>query len=78
MIAMEVSVAEAKNSLPKLLHAVENGENVVITRRGKPVVQLTRVLPRRKVKFGSMRGRIHLKPGWDAPITEEQFLRGRW
>jgi hypothetical protein len=49
------------------------GEEVVITRRGKAVARLE--APRR-VRLGTMRGRIVLKPGWDAPITEEQFLSG--
>ena len=34
------SVADAKNNLPKLLHRVENGAAVHITRRGKPVAVL--------------------------------------
>ncbi len=34
------SVAEAKNNLPKLLDRVLAGEEVVITRRGKPIVRL--------------------------------------
>ncbi len=31
------SVAEARASLPRLLHAVERGEAIEITRRGRPV-----------------------------------------
>ncbi len=31
------TVAEARMNLPNLLHAVEHGEQVEITRRGKPV-----------------------------------------
>jgi prevent-host-death family protein len=34
------SVAEAKNQLPKLIDRALAGEEVVITRRGKPVVEL--------------------------------------
>jgi antitoxin (DNA-binding transcriptional repressor) of toxin-antitoxin stability system len=78
-IAMDVSIAEAKERLPELIHAVEEGENVVITRDGKPVAQIALPAPlpeRRKVRFDTMRGRIHLKPGWDDPIDEDQFLSG--
>jgi prevent-host-death family protein len=39
----EVSVAEAKAQLSKLLDRVEEGEEVVITRRGKPVARVSRV-----------------------------------
>ena len=34
------SVAEAKNNLPKLLDRMLAGEDVVITRRGKPIARL--------------------------------------
>jgi antitoxin (DNA-binding transcriptional repressor) of toxin-antitoxin stability system len=35
-----VSVAEAKAKLSEILDNVENGEEVVITRRGKPMARL--------------------------------------
>ncbi len=76
---MDISVAEAKNRLSELLRSVEEGENVTITRNGKPVAQL--VPPpaaTRAVRFGTMRGQIHLKPGWDAPIDEDRFLSGQF
>lgn len=37
---MEVGAFEAKNTLGSLLDRVEKGEEVVITRRGKPVARL--------------------------------------
>lgn len=36
------SVAEAKNNLPKLLDRMLAGEEVVITRRGRPIARLGR------------------------------------
>jgi hypothetical protein len=33
---------------------------------------------RRKVRFGTMRGRIHMKPGWDRPLTVGEFLSGEF
>jgi prevent-host-death family protein len=74
---MDVSVAEAKNHLSELLRSMEEGEQVVITRNGKPVAQLVPPPPERRiVKFGTMRGKIHLKPGWDDPIDLDRFLAG--
>jgi len=74
---MDVSIAEAKNRLPQLIRAVEDGEKVVITRHGKPVAQLAPPPPsRRKVRLGEMKGRIQLLPGWDAPIDPDRFLEG--
>lgn len=74
---MDVSVAEAKNRLPELLRAVENGETVVITRHGRPVAQLTPApLERRKVRLGGMKDRIQLLSGWDDPVDLDRFLAG--
>jgi prevent-host-death family protein len=74
---MDVSIAEAKNRLTQLIRAVEGGEQVVITRNGKPVAQLAPPPPeRRKARFGGMKDRIKLLPGWDAPIDPDRFLEG--
>lgn len=81
---MDVSVADAKNHLSELLRSVAEGERVVITRNGKAVArngkavaQLVPLPPEhRVVRFGTMRGRIHLKPGWDDPIDIDRFLTG--
>ncbi len=74
---MDISVAEAKNRLPALIRAIENGEKVVITRHGKPVAQLTPPLPeRRNARLGGMKDRIQLLPGWDKPIDVDRFLEG--
>ena len=75
---MDVSVAEAKNQLTELLRAVEDGEQVIITRHGKPVAQLVPPPPERKpIQWGAMRDKIKLLPGWDDPITEEELFGDR-
>ena len=43
----QVTVAEAKSQLSSLLDAVESGEPVLITRRGRAVAEL---VPRRSVR----------------------------
>jgi prevent-host-death family protein len=40
----EVGAFEAKTKLGQLLDQVEHGEEIVITRRGKPVARLTSVV----------------------------------
>jgi antitoxin Phd len=37
---MQLSIAEAKNRLPSVIHYVEKGRYVELTRRGKPVAVL--------------------------------------
>ena len=47
------SVADAKNQLPKLIDRALNGEEVIITRRGKPVVELRPTALRPEPPVGS-------------------------
>ena len=76
-VGMDVSVAEARNHLTRLIRAVEAGERVVITRNGRPVAQLTTPTPeRRKVQFWGMGDRIKMMPGWDDPVDLDRFLEG--
>ena len=76
---MQVTIAEAETRLAELIKSVEAGNVVIITRDGKPVAEIKPAPPalkKRNPQFGTMRGKCHLKPGWDDPITEEQFLSG--
>jgi antitoxin (DNA-binding transcriptional repressor) of toxin-antitoxin stability system len=76
-MSMDVSIAEAKNRLPELIRAVEDGEKVIITRHGKPVAQISAPpRERRRVRLGCMKDRIELLPGWDAPVDPDRFLDG--
>jgi prevent-host-death family protein len=81
--SMKVSVADAKNKLPELIKAAEDGENVTICRRGVPVVDLvpTKATTGEKPKFGTLKGRLAIHdPNWWKPMTEdevEKFVEGR-
>jgi prevent-host-death family protein len=80
---MQVSVADAKNKLPELIKAVEDGEPVTICRRGVPVVDIvrTKAPTRKKRTLGTLKGKIQvLDPNWWKPMTDaevEAFLTGR-
>ena len=77
MAVMDVSIADAKNQLTRLIRAVEGGETVVITRNGRPVAQLAPApQERRTVQLGTMREGIRFLPGWDEPIDLDPFLLG--
>jgi prevent-host-death family protein len=47
------SIAEARSQLSKLIDRALNGEGVVITRRGRPVVELRPVAARRREPRGN-------------------------
>lgn len=61
----EVGAFEAKNTLGALLDLVEKGEEVVITRRGRPVAKLVRpdVLPDRSRAIAAARRMKELRKG---------------
>jgi prevent-host-death family protein len=50
-----ISVADTKAHLSKLLDRVEKGEEIVVTRRGRPVARLSPVKSRKK-PFPSLSG----------------------
>lgn len=71
-----VDVQQATATLSQLLALVEAGEEVVISRAGKPVARLVAVekpKPRREKRLGTARGMVHFEPGWDDPMTEEEL-----
>jgi prevent-host-death family protein len=71
--ASEVGAFEAKNALGTLLDRVERGEEIVITRHGKPVARLVpnvEVIDHDKVAAAMRRMRerareLHLKFDWE-------------
>ena len=80
---MQVSVANAKNKLPELIKAVEEGQPITICRRGVPVVDIvpTKKPARKKRTLGTLKGKIQvLDPDWWKPMTDkeaEAFVAGR-
>jgi len=74
---MEFSTGVAKNRLTELIRAVERGEQIVITRHGRPVAQIGPApTGHRKARLGGMKDRIRLLPGWNAPTDPDRFLEG--
>jgi len=47
---MQVTIHQAKANLSRLIAAVERGEEVIIARRDKPVVEIRAVQPAGKIK----------------------------
>lgn len=81
---MKVSVADAKNKLPELIKAAENGKRITICRRGKPVVDLVRTSEpaQKKPKLGTLRDKVIVHDAdWWKPMSNEEagaFLEGRY
>jgi prevent-host-death family protein len=77
---MIVSVHAAKTQLSKLLDLIEQGEEVVIARHGRPVARLVRATSAKRPQLGAMRGEITWQEGWERALTAEEadaFWNGR-
>jgi prevent-host-death family protein len=84
-IKKHVPIKEAKDTLPALIRAVEAGEQIVITRNGKPVVELIphkkkggidwEGLRRWKEERGIPRIVAEIGPDFDDPLPEDFLIR---
>jgi prevent-host-death family protein len=71
---MDISLAEAKTHLSELIDQVSKGEQVTITKRGKPVAQLMPIVPKRKpIDFAALRRLTDSMPLQDQSAGE--FMR---
>jgi prevent-host-death family protein len=64
----QFNIHEAKTNLSRIIDRVEHGEEIVISRAGRPVakvIPLTRTVNR--TRRGSLRGRLIAAEDWDSP-----------
>ena len=67
-----MSVHAAKTQLSKLLDLIEEGEEVIIVRHGRPVARLVRAKAAAKPQFDAMRGEFSWEEGWERAMTPEE------
>jgi len=71
-----VNIYDAKTQLSKLVEEAAAGKDVVIARGGKPVARLTRLdAPKRKLKFGVLKGKIKIASDFDTPLPSDVLKR---
>ena len=76
MSVKRVTVHVAKTQLSRLIQAVENGDDVVISRRDVPVARLVPVVHRPKQrKFGAMKGRARVDDSFFESLPEDELAR---
>ncbi len=67
-----VNIYEAKTRLSQLVDKAAAGEDVVVSRNGKPLVRITQLAgARRRVKFGVLKGRVRISPDFNAPLPDD-------
>lgn len=70
-MSLTVNMREAKAGFSRLVKLAEAGEDVVITRNGKPVARLTRMKAAKpKLPWGALHGKIVMAEDFDAPLEE--------
>lgn len=69
---MEVNIYAAKTQLSRLIDRVNAGEEVVITRHGRPVARLVPAEERKPRKIGLLEGQGYwMSEDFDAPLPDD-------
>ena len=64
-----VNIYEAKTRLSQLVDRAAGGEDVVVSRNGKPLARITGLAQsRRPVKFGVLKGKVAIGKDFDGPL----------
>jgi prevent-host-death family protein len=67
-----VNIYEAKTRLSQLVDQAAAGHDVIVSRNGKPLVRITQLqAPKRRIKFGVLRGKVKIARDFDAPLPEQ-------
>jgi prevent-host-death family protein len=67
-----VNIYEAKTRLSQLVDKAAAGEDVVVSRNGKPLARITRLdAPKRRVRFGLLKGKLTIPEDFDAPLPAD-------
>jgi len=74
--AVQFNIHEAKTQLSRIIERVEHGEEVIISRAGRPVAKVVPLpVAVRRAGRGSLTGRIHRADDWDSRETNEDIAR---
>jgi prevent-host-death family protein len=68
---LTLNIHEAKTHLSKLIERVENGDEVIIAKAGKPVARLVPIAGVPIRRPGSMKGKFIVPDDFDAPLPDE-------
>lgn len=66
-----VNIHAAKTNFSKLIARVEHGEEILISRGGKPVAKLVPIEAPAKRKLGLMQGIFSVPHDFDAPLADD-------
>ena len=67
-----VNIYDAKTRFSELVDRAHAGEDVIISRNGKPLVRLTRLkADKREIRYGLLKGKVWIADDFDAPLPPD-------
>lgn len=67
-----INIYEAKTRLSQLVDKAASGEDVIVSRNGKPLARITRLTSaKRTVRFGLLKGKVRIADDFDAPLPDD-------
>jgi len=67
-----INIYDAKTRLSQLADKAAAGEDVVVSRHGRPLVRITALhAPKRKIRFGVLKGKLTVPSDFDAPLPDD-------
>ena len=66
-----LNIHAAKTHFSKLIEEVEDGEEVIIAKAGKPIARLVPIEKTGRRKLGVLAGRLTVPDDFDAPLPDE-------
>ena len=71
-MTVTVNIHAAKTQLSRLLEQVEEGEEIVIARAGKPIARIVPLVPRKpRRRLGILEGQYSVPDDFDDPLPDE-------
>ncbi len=70
---MQANMHEAKSKLSQLVDIALSGEEVIIAKSGKPVVQLIPCAPQEERIFGQFKNEFEMTDDFDSPDTNDEI-----
>jgi prevent-host-death family protein len=75
--ATQFNIHDAKTNLSRIIERVEHGEEIIISRAGRPVAKVIPLAGKvQRSGRGSLRGKLVLAEDWDSDAVNESIAAG--